>query len=1498
MEVFKYNDVLGGIIERRPNGLVDVDFAGTILTLHESENEFKSIEPPVDAPEFKTGGEIKSDKDVYENGNLQIRYLGNDVAYYKRLNNEWKFLSSDELQKLHEGTKHEMEHKSTIEVFKRNNVPTPIIASFIAWDHISETPDYYSKLDKAIPEPEKKFDDGGMTGDVQPNPEPNPEEEKMLIQSKIKEELNSVDFHKKMIVVFASELESLNEEREAVVEKYRHLKYPENQDRYKKTDEIDKKIIPLTKVIEYAKNCLKCLENKGTLRSFTDMKGVSHNLISDWRDVPTDNIMFNEETILVDPVPVFIPIFDETLLKRRAFIMDAIRLSPDTYIVSTDAYDSKETPQFYSKFVLVTLDQLVLISDYYFKKVKAKLKAEAENKTLKQEQYYDSLPEATRERHFNQANFYFSLPANVKKKITKEDWEKLDLAGKEKVYKPFKRYGSERITSSLEADKMYNSFHNMYERFINPNAVVQVEKGQRYADPEVWAYWKTFREMMDFKIKDIQSQRAYLNEAYATAVETSFGESNTSTILQENYGVLVKRQNGDKINSIEITQIETALIKVYSAYGNCRRIALKDNIKVSHTGNRLVFGTKAVGIYHPTMHTISSSMKYGDRQFQMTMAHEFAHFIDNFIGMSNGKMYASGEYESIAGKIAFTFRNNMNKPKSQQSDYINSTQECFARALEQYFTLEELGEDAGLSFSYKELKKVTPISNGDDFVSLEKFDTLIRPLIVEFFETYKDIFDKTIDVSVPEKPLEIEEQDLKEVEPEPIQSIEPSTNEIDELPNAIKGLEAYLPYAPESEKMEVVDAIKGLKASLKLMSEFPSTSPVSTLDKTFESEVANLKNVSDKELSDQLRQSNKSLKHYEEEYASNMVDYYKQFIAEIKAEQLRRKKSSPVPKGERNYLKEAKDFFMEAGFIEDLNSDPKHYVVELINAMDKPFRTKSEKEAEQYFIEMGFIEDLSTDQRFYVEKLIENSKAKKSTDQPVKADISNEVKYFSLNDDQGRRFLMIVGDKSKINLPKEGEEQFDQLGFWTSPQLGFNRLMTTYFKDEELMKKNINSKYHNQIEFIKEVSEMTKSSPVPPVEEKKKQIDGEPSDPAYLMTLDEYQQKVTPLMKEYRKWQKKNEKWFLPTNYNGLLIVDLQEVIDRLNAGKEYGHFYIHKGESYSEKKSPEQQARYWFSYYKTRNFDDNFSIEATPQNILDEKRNFMEKFSQFFTEKEIESSVEKDELNSPKRSIRRAIDNGTYKRLLEAKAVTLEQLEKVTGSVGVRIPKSVFSKSTQNQMDYEKKLGELMRNLPKQSVDQMKNMIDKILEYSEPLSVEIYTLEFERYSKIIKQVYEEKRMTLDDLMMKLPMAQDVLTYSISRERPLGSREAIVFVENIQIKPDWQLKLANHVKEYVEYLKYKMILAFMSNFDKITMPIISITMLDLSLKNGAFSGDFRFTFENGSSFNFTFRSVKAGGFNIQVLHYRYISDFADVKLADGSKGGTSLYEIIKNFSKK
>jgi hypothetical protein len=72
----------------------------------------------------------------------------------------------------------------------------------------------------------------------------------------------------------------------------------------------------------------------------------------------------------------------------------------------------------------------------------------------------------------------------------------------------------------------------------------------------------------------------------------------------------------------------------------------------------------------------------------------------------------------------------------------------------------------------------------------------------------------------------------------------------------------------------------------------------------------------------------------------------------------------------------------------------------------------------------------------------------------------NENDSYSIRDDKGRPFLLIVGESPKDS---KGKSEYKKDGFYISPQKGFKGLITAYFKDEKTLKKNIDKKYHNQL---------------------------------------------------------------------------------------------------------------------------------------------------------------------------------------------------------------------------------------------------------------------------------------------------------------------------------------------------------------------------------------------------------------------------------------------------
>lgn len=515
-------------------------------------------------------------------------------------------------------------------------------------------------------------------------------------------------------------------------------------------------------------NVVNAIQNGGSVVDIKDKIGKLHSKVADFRKVDSEQIIFDEDAILVSERPHYIPEVNEEKFASMGYLFDAIRIEKDTYILSassfsdrrvhikTDEFSLPEMRESYQGIVLVTLDQLVLSLDYYYTRAKASAKKAAQERTERGEAHYDSLSAEKRTQYMFHRHIYESMPAKTKKKISKEDFEKLDLEGRETYYKAFKKYGAKRLKSKLDNNTMWVSFHQMYQRYINPDAhpvnlqgVPQVgAKGgmNLRANPEISRYWHSFREMMDFKIKDIKIQRADLSESYEAAIETSFGESNTDTVLKDKYGILVKRQNGDKISPVEVSQIEDSWSEVQRIFGNLKPNALKYNMKVSHSGKRLIFASKAIGVFIPSMGTIGVSDKYGFNQFESTLSHEVGHFIDYLVGQLNGKRWATDDYEDTAGIIAFTFRNNMNKPKNQQTDYINATKECFARALQQYFGVVKYGDEASLAHSYKKLDETVTMYSADHFVNKENFTTKIKPLIEKFFEEQSDVFQTTVDL--------------------------------------------------------------------------------------------------------------------------------------------------------------------------------------------------------------------------------------------------------------------------------------------------------------------------------------------------------------------------------------------------------------------------------------------------------------------------------------------------------------------------------------------------------------------------------------------------------------------------------------------------------------------------------------------------------------------------------------------------------------------------------
>jgi hypothetical protein len=409
--------------------------------------------------------------------------------------------------------------------------------------------------------------------------------------------------------------------------------------------------------------------------------------------------------------------------------------------------------------------------------------------------------------------------------------------------------------------------------------------------------------------------------------------------------------------------------------------------------------------------------------------------------------------------------------------------------------------------------------------------------------------------------------------------------------------------------------------------------------------------------------------------------------------------------------------------------------------------------------------------------------------------------------------------------------------------------------------------------------------------------------PSYLMTLDEYREKVTPLIQAYKKFLKKNKDYFVKPNYYGVAHYSLEEALEQID-DDDSAFARKSKYADYKNKKEKESSIRNNYSYQKTRKFDENYTQSPTPPNLISENKDFIQKLKKYFTLNELNDRVEDDETKSNKRAVRRAIDNETYKELLSNKKVELSQLQKVSESVGVKLPKSIFDKATQNQMKYESELGKLLSNVPLLSYNKLKELIEQIKVDLIPLEEEVYEKEYARYSTLINEKIGQTILP-SALMVNIPMWEDIFNSEAEYKEVQKTdwrgnirTEKERYAKINSLKSDWEKKLSAWLKEEVDMLKTSIILAIINNFTGINMPIQSVERLSIKVGYKGFEGSYKFTFENGSSFVMNFQGVGAGGYNIQRYHFRFLTAFSDVKLADGSVGGNNYYNIVDNFSTK
>jgi hypothetical protein len=211
--------------------------------------------------------------------------------------------------------------------------------------------------------------------------------------------------------------------------------------------------------------------------------------------------------------------------------------------------------------------------------------------------------------------------------------------------------------------------------------------------------------------------------------------------------------------------------------------------------------------------------------------------------------------------------------------------------------------------------------------------------------------------------------------------------------------------------------------------------------------------------------------------------------------------------------------------------------------------------------------------------------------------------------------------------------------------------------------------------------------------------------PAYLMTLSEYQEKVSPVLKTFWKFISKNTVYLKYSwlDYGGVKFLTWDEYMDEAKKRWEK------KEGNRSWEKTFDGS---WEKEYSEKQWPDH---KPVPKEVTDTYKDYIDFFKLVFGEKNLRK-IESDETKSNKRSLRRAIEDDTYLNMLKSGEISVQKLTEIFDSVGVNVPVGMLKKAN------TKPIVKKVEKTPEEII-RIFNITKKILTEFKTKKINVYSL-------------------------------------------------------------------------------------------------------------------------------------------------------------------------------
>lgn len=199
---------------------------------------------------------------------------------------------------------------------------------------------------------------------------------------------------------------------------------------------------------------------------------------------------------------------------------------------------------------------------------------------------------------------------------------------------------------------------------------------------EISRMYKTTENELAYRAADLKSYHEDYESSFQKGRETSYGEKNSSPVLKDKHGVLIKRQNGEALTPDDIEALDDVMQTVNEVYGDQKEKYSTFGLRVSYSGDKRMHARKYSGLFDRRYGTIGIS---DVRNRHSTAIHEFAHFHDHVNRKTGYSTYASHDPGTAEGEIAEAYRKALPGYGGDVENYWFRSHECFARAIQQYY---------------------------------------------------------------------------------------------------------------------------------------------------------------------------------------------------------------------------------------------------------------------------------------------------------------------------------------------------------------------------------------------------------------------------------------------------------------------------------------------------------------------------------------------------------------------------------------------------------------------------------------------------------------------------------------------------------------------------------------------------------------------------------------------------------------------------------------------